>query len=299
MLPAELHRVIADRWGLGVEAASRIAGNGEECEVWRVIVGRSLIVRLSPEWRTPQELAWAYDAARSLASLIPQVVGPVPALDGSVVVLSDRQPVSVWPEVVGVHADRDDESIRAQAAAILARLHRIAMGLPAPSRRPPSYRLPGSGPIDDDLGDADLTDSIRRWKARDAVNYPLGLVHGDFYRRNLLCRDGTIVGIIDWDDVRYDWLITELAWATWEFSKNPAGDRIVADRAASFLVSYRKAGGPDYPPQLIAPLIRQRLRDEICQSRDAATRDEPHDAKYEAGQLRAFTTVAADLRHVS
>lgn len=29
-----------------------------------------------------------------------------------------------------------------------------------------------------------------------------GLLHGDLYRRNLLCRDDKVVGLVDWDDAR-------------------------------------------------------------------------------------------------
>ena len=40
-----------------------------------------------------------------------------------------------------------------------------------------------------------------------------GIVHGDFYRGNLLVDDGFIVGLIDWDEARVDDYVTEFAWS--------------------------------------------------------------------------------------
>lgn len=63
-----------------------------------------------------------------------------------------------------------------------------------------------------------------------------GIVRGDVYRANLLVRGGRVVGVIDREDARVDWLGWELANATWEVCK--AGDALDEARAAAFVGAY-------------------------------------------------------------
>ncbi len=117
---------------------------------------------------------------------------------------------------------------------------------------------------------------------------PVGVVHGDFYRRNLIWRGGRIVGVVDWDEARVDHFGAELAWSVWEFAKRSSGEAMHPDRAIAFLADYAAAGGPGFPDRMITPLIRERLRWEIRRSRCAALQGERPDEVYEAAEVRAF-----------
>ncbi|MFB9430164.1 phosphotransferase enzyme family protein [Streptoalloteichus tenebrarius] len=141
--------------------------------------------------------------------------------------------------------------------------------------------------------DRELDRALDRWRATEGDAYPRGVAHGDFCRRNLLWRDGRVVGLLDWDDVRHGWLASELAWATWEFAKNRDNDRMIADRAAGFLAAYRDAGGPPYPEHMIVPFVRCGLRAEIRQARAARAAGVHYDPEYAAASLRAYR--AAEL----
>ncbi len=111
-------------------------------------------------------------------------------------------------------------------------------------------------------------------------------MHGDFFWRNLLCRQGRIVGLIDWDDAWCGRLIIELAWATWEFGKSPEGDALRRDRATEFLTSYREAGGPAQPTTDLIPIIRERLRRDLAFFRRVAAMGHPIDPVGRAGEVR-------------
>jgi Ser/Thr protein kinase RdoA (MazF antagonist) len=101
------------------------------------------------------------------------------------------------------------------------------------------------------------------------------------------------VGVIDWNDAHVDWLVQEVAWSTWEFCKNGAGNTLLADRAAEFVAAYKATGGPGLQDadDLILPFIRLRLRDEIRGQLAASARGLPGDAAYAAAECRAFTAL--------
>jgi Ser/Thr protein kinase RdoA (MazF antagonist) len=118
------------------------------------------------------------------------------------------------------------------------------------------------------------------------------MVHGDFYRRNILCRDGRIVGLIDWDEARHDRLVAELAWSVWEFAKSDDGTTLLPDRARAFLNDYRNAGGPIAPSGALLPLIRAHLRYEVDRAEHARNAGEYMDPDYQAAEITAFHTLA-------
>jgi homoserine kinase type II len=288
-VPTDLLRT---RYGITAGALTPLTG-GEACTVYLVEAPTPVVIRLSPTELSVAELAWAYAAAVELGQDIPEVVRPIAALDGSLVVDAGGSPMSVWPAVGGAHLDREDPAARESAARLLAKLHRAA-GRIAVGPRPGPRTAPPPAVDLADVDDPDLADRLRRW--RSGNSWPSGVVHGDFFRGNLLWRDGRITGLIDWDEARIDCFAAELAWSVWEFAKGPDGDRLRPDRAAAFLSAYRRAGGPRYPGTLLGALIRQRLRSEIRRSRIAAALGRPHDLAYEAAEVRAFATVEDDLR---
>jgi aminoglycoside phosphotransferase (APT) family kinase protein len=106
----------------------------------------------------------------------------------------------------------------------------------------------------------ELDQWLRSWHDNHAADEQVGWMHRDFFPGNILCRQGEIVGLVDWDEVEWGPLITELAWSVWEFGKSPTGDTLLLDRALEFLGAYRRAGGPIEPSNSLIPLIRDRLR---------------------------------------
>jgi Ser/Thr protein kinase RdoA (MazF antagonist) len=69
----------------------------------------------------------------------------------------------------------------------------------------------------------------------------MGVVHGDYYRRNLLCRDRRIVGVIDWHEADVRPLIAEVAFAAWEMAHDD-DLRFLPDRARFFVNAYANEG---------------------------------------------------------
>lgn len=254
MLPESLHVWLEHNYGVRAIAAEPVLGEGDEAAVWRVDAESRLVVRISPLSRDLTQLAEAYVRAQVLADRVPEVTAPVRALDGSVVVPWGGRPVSVWPYREGVFLDRHDQDQRSAAADLLARMHRAGL--------------------------ASLKDSPG------SLEEGHGLVHGDFYPRNLLCRGGRIVGLIDWDDVRIERLDAELAWVTWELAKSTAGDALINDRAITFIDNYIRADGPARPGADFIQLIRQRLSGELNDD----------DPDYVAS-LRAALRTLQDSRH--
>jgi Ser/Thr protein kinase RdoA (MazF antagonist) len=285
--------VLSSRYGIVAGALTPLTG-GEACDVYRIDGSVPAVARLSPGL-TVAELAWTVAVAGEFGAAIAEVVRPIAALDGSLAVDVDGVALSVWAFVEGARLDREDWSARAAAARLLASLHCTSPVI-WPGRRPPTRSEPMPDVDLADVDDPDLDDRLRRWRSRGG--WPYGVVHGDFFRGNVLCHDGRITGLIDWDEARLDYVATELGWSVWEFAKDRSGDRLRADRAADFLRAYRQADGPRYPHDMLGSFIRHRLRAEIRQSRIAAALGRPYDADYEAAEVRAFATVEDDVRGI-
>ncbi|WP_152365118.1 phosphotransferase enzyme family protein [Microlunatus speluncae] len=230
-LPESLRALLERNFGIRATATVPVVGQGDEAAVWRVDSEPRLIVRASPASRDPAQLAESYELAWALADRVPEVTAPLRTTTGAVVLPWQGRPVSVWPYVEGGFLDHHDQAQRDAAADLLARLHRAGLDL--------------------------LRETGR------SVTAGQGLVHGDFYSRNLLCRDGRIAGLIDWDDVRVERLDAELAWVTWELTKSPAGEDMITDRAVDFVAAYRRAGGPARPGSDFLQLIKERLTGEL------------------------------------
>ena len=292
MTPALLAEIAQRYQRQAAEAPTPLTG-GEESAVWRLATdGGTIVVRVSPAWRTVAELQWVHDLIRFTAQAIPEVVKPLAAADGSTIFLHAGQPVGVFPFVEGKALDREDSGLQQDAAILLARLHQATSAWPGYRVRPPSgpaAPMPWSAERDlQALLDADLD----TWHATEfrSAQLPAGPIHGDYYRRNLLCLDGHICGVIDWDESHIAPYLEEVAWATWEFAKVPSGDDLYPARALVFFQAYCEAGGlcqkSDW--HRVVPLIRWHLREEIRRSLGAAERGEEWDQTYMEEEIRAF-----------
>lgn len=88
----------------------------------------------------------------------------------------------------------------------------------------------------------------------------------------------------------YDFLMQEVAWASWEFCKTSTGDYWHPERVQAFLSDYREAGGPcsaeEYPAMV--SFIRWRLPQELRRHLAMVAHGLPGEPDYAATLLRAF-----------
>ena len=297
-LPGWVAKELSPRYGIEFPDVGD-AFHGEESSGWRVgTANGAFAIQVYPAWRSDAEIAWVHAAVAAIHVRIPEAVAPLATTDGQTVVRAGGRLVSLFPFVDGLPLDDGDEALRIEAAALLARVHRAGRSIPMRPRPPASVsadaetRPPPDGP---DLVDARLDAWEGGVERRRHLN---GIIHGDYYSRNVLCHEGKILGVIDWMEMRLAPLVIEVGWVVWEFSQNDDGDDLELDRAAAFLEAYRSAGGPvpsDEDADLI-PAIRHRLRAEVRASfsRDAGRGDAAETDAYREAEIRAFSR----LRHV-
>jgi Ser/Thr protein kinase RdoA (MazF antagonist) len=282
-LPVGLARDVAERYAVD-GAATPIIDGGDECEIWCLDSSPRVVVRISPAWRSVPDIAFSHRVAIAFGTQVPEATCPMVGRDGTTVFEWNGRPVSVWPFVDGPVLDRENAALRIQAAGLLARLHQAAQRLALEAAEP---RTAPADPANSRLPDEDLDTWLTGWRSAPAACGPAGLVHGDFYRRNILCQDGRIVGLIDWDDVHHDLLIADLAWAVWELAKSPDGTMLL-DRVEAFLAAYERAGGLVRRSDAVVPLIRAHLRYEVDRAEQAKVNGKPMDAGYQAAEIAAF-----------
>lgn len=247
---------------------------GEESAAFRC---GDVVVRVGPTWRTDAEAEWANRIAGRAADAVAEVVAPFVRRGGGTVVRIDDRPVSLWPFVAGDRADDRDHDQRAQAADLLARVHRSLRGVEVPPRPPTGLMLAPTP----DLDDPDLDTWLAIFDRDHPDRQPL---HGDFYGGNMLVADGRIVALLDWDEALVGPPERELAWAAWEWGD--CLDTLDLDPALAFVDAYVAAGGPArrIGEHDLRQLVRQRLRWESAYVRANGSLD----VEYEGRGLRAY-----------
>ncbi|HVM55623.1 MAG TPA: phosphotransferase [Acidimicrobiales bacterium] len=263
-----------EAFGVTLDRAwSRLPG-GEESAAFRC---GEIVVRVAPTWRSDAELEWTNRVAAVAADVVAEVVAPLARPNGSTVVRIDDRAVSLWPFARGERGDDTDEGQRAQAADLLARLHRALEGVVWPAKPPTSVALAPTPDLEDPDLDTWLGLFDRDHPARQAL-------HGDYHGGNTLVADGRIVALLDWDEAHIGPPERELAWAAWEWGD--CLDSLDLDPALAFVDAYRAAGGPArrIGEHDLRQLVRQRLRWESAYARANSRLD----ADYEGRRLRAF-----------
>lgn len=288
-LEAHATSVVEERWGVRCSELRPVPG-GDESLAWQATAGaRRLLLHLGPPWRQTDELRWVHAVIDYFAKYVPAIPA-LPANDGSTTALVESRLLSVYPFIDGAHLDRDDPAQRAAAARLLAALHRAQSSATFTPRPPAGPDAPASLPHPEDppeLVDADLD----RWHAAvfDA-GLPRGLIHGDFYRRNLLWANGKVVAVVDWHEAHHDLVANEVAWCTWEFGKEESGRGLRLDRPGEFLSEYERSAGPlsAQEREALVPFIRWRLREEVRWARAGRTRGRRWDEDWIAAHTAAF-----------
>lgn len=269
---------------------TRLTG-GYECDIWRV---GDVVIRLCPSWRSEDEMRWTYAFVAHCAEHLKQVIVPIPTQLGEPFIAFQGRIVLVLPFVDGKPLGTSDEAQIRQAGDLLGQIHNMSQYLPKDSQRPPSKTTkPNDIPkrldpksIQDDTLDTWYKDFIQRNDLR------IGMMHGDYYHANILCQDGYIAGIIDWDECEYGALIREVAWATWELCHMPSGDHLDRQKVLVFLQAYTQSN-PEmvFDSETIIQLIRYHLRYEIRRSIAMEKVGEVWDDDYRQSEIRAFNNL--------
>lgn len=209
----------------------------------------AIVLHVSPSRRSREELSWCHTVARHAHRTVPQVVVPIERGGDTLAEWHDRLLV-VYPYVNGSTLDHNDPNLRKEAARLLAKLHRGLLdwsGGPRPSGTWETVlsELPVS--LRDDELDA-------WWSATEAEGVLASVIHGDYYRGNILCAGGKIAGVIDWHDAETAPLALELAGAVFELCRE--GELVPkVPLVRDFIGTYRDSDGP-VPDQEIASLVR-------------------------------------------
>jgi Ser/Thr protein kinase RdoA (MazF antagonist) len=283
-LPAALRAEVEAAYRLSLAASTKLVDLGDECDIWRVDTSRGAIaLRMSPASRSEAQLIWSHRLLAFVATRVPEAVAPMATMQDKTLIEWEGRAVSVYPWVEGEAATLETPHLCQLAASLLARLHKAMRNWLEPAPRQAS----GEGQPAE-LADTELDRTLAEIeRSRELVR---GSIHGDYYPRNLICREGRIVAVIDWDESHDDLLVQELAWAVWEFAQHPSDADLRIDGARHFLAAYAGEGGPvpasEY--RLVVPLIRKRFRHEVSQALAAATRGAVIDWEYTNREIAAF-----------
>lgn len=287
-LQSNLRQLLIENYGLDPSVASSIF-NGDEAHVWKGTGrGQDFVVHLGPHWRRADELAWVHKVIRCAADAVSEAVGPMATRSGGTFAEYDGALVAVYPFIEGRSLDRTDEVELSEAGRVLGRIHSQLLKFEGGDRPPasqdsPQPRIAQGEPKE--LADPDL----QRWHEDAAKQqWTTGVTHGDYYRRNLLCRKHKIVGIIDWHEARRAPLIGELAFAAWEMAHDDEMT-FVPGAAKVFTDAYAESGPLEsWEYQSLMPWMRMGLRDNIRYGLDSARLGAHSDPAYVAKQVEAF-----------
>ncbi|WIB16508.1 phosphotransferase [Curtobacterium sp. MCPF17_050] len=212
--------VVERQWGLRVESPERVVMSDRNALVWVRRGDERLLLKWSVAPDRFERLTFAAELTAWLGTLGLPVSAPVPTLAGEVQVTSAGISMGLQRVIDGGHLDVDDADQVRAAGATLARLHDALRECPLRSSRPEVLSVP-----------APLTEQIAGWvtsdpstlspEARDVLGQllerapadlpPVQIVQGDYRAANILCAGTAVVGVLDFEELRLDHRIGELA----------------------------------------------------------------------------------------
>lgn len=288
--PAGLLAAVEERYdGAPFALARRLEGGWANDVFLLEAAAGPAVLRVKYPPSDPASIAWEHALTARLARDLPEVVAPVAARDGSTFFFHGADAVWLVPYVDGESAGYEHAHAAAQ---LLGRLHALTARLSVTPQRGPAGlaqlrsldpgRLPSHlrtrvQPMHDEA-----LELLQELETRNLLH---GVVHGDFFRGNLLVREEEIVALIDWEEAHVGSLVSELANGVWEFTKSKATDDFDREEGARFIDAYREAGGPvpREEEELIVPLIRAKRVLELLRAPD----DRHVDWDYQAHNLRS------------
>lgn len=211
---------LSSRYSLAPDACDRIILSDGNALAWVTCDGEPFIAKWSV---VPDRFARLAATARLTTWLGDRghpVSAPVAALDGRTQLELDGISLSVQRVAPGQHLDVGDPQLVREAGATLARLHAdlAAYHDAADFPRPRTPALSSKESIEAwAAGDlqhlpADAVRLLVRMLANVSdAQPPAHLVHGDYRSANILTRDGEITAVLDFEELRFDSPVGELA----------------------------------------------------------------------------------------
>lgn len=269
-----------------VQRVDALAG-GDDSEVFRAR-GESLdiVVHVLPEWMTAERIGWIHDFVRHVRLEVSEAVTPLEYRGRSVQEVNGRL-VTISPYISGSPLTRESRAQRDSAAETLARIHNRSMCWVDAGAGGGADRIGRAlRPLPSQLRDGELD----RWWSEASGGMLQAAIHGDYYRGNLLCGGGRVVGVVDWHDAHVSPLLLEVAGATFEMCRDD-GHGLDEARARQFVAAYAALG--PIPPDELALLpramrvwIRMDVQTSIAYSDGEVS-------EYARRQMRAFDELRA------
>lgn len=201
----KLADLLWDRYRLVLVEEARAGGSKVEARFVRTDRGSFYVRAYDP---VEVEHRRAVDALLRSAELPFAVPLATPASDGSLFVARDGRVYALFEQLPGSHVEPSAATASALGESI-AHLHRA---LPERPVLPPAWRdafAPLELPPDEAVVLADL-----RARFEDAVAHaPRGTIHGDLIFENTLFEDGAVRSVLDFDTMRVDAFVRDLAVA--------------------------------------------------------------------------------------
>lgn len=207
-------------WGIRAEACERVVMSGQNAIAWVATADGPMLLKwsIAPQ-RFPRLAATARLTSWLAARGIP-VSAPVPALDGRVQVEAGEVSMGLQRKIGGELLDVSDlEQVHAAGVA-LARLHEELRVYPD-AERVLDADTPGESLVQRITGwlsspsehvPAAARAELRRHTAAASTgSLPAQLIHCDYRAANILCTGTEITAIIDFEEVRSDHPVMELA----------------------------------------------------------------------------------------
>jgi homoserine kinase type II len=222
-----LTKVLAEAWAIDVQGCGRIVLSDANAIAWVDTDRGALVVKWSRAQEQFDRFAATADLTHALYERGVPVAPPLPAVDGRrrVIVASASLPLSmtVLPMIEGELLDTTDATAVRAAGAHLANLHRVmAAQVDArliDSARTPALDLrqrivewleqqdPGRAPA----ASARLREQVSSLRPIDAEPQ---LIHNDYRASNILTMDSEVVGIVDFDEIAWDYCVADIANAS-------------------------------------------------------------------------------------
>ncbi|MFZ6993104.1 phosphotransferase [Curtobacterium sp. RRHDQ66] len=217
---AWVRSTVERHWGLRVGSPERVVISDSNALAWVRSGDQRLLLKWSVAPDRFERLALAAKLTARLGALHLPVSAPMPTLSGEVQVTSDGVSMGLQHVIDGAHLDVEDADQVRAAGATLARLHNALRAYPLGNSRPEFLPVPAS-----------LAEQVGGWvashpstlatEARDVLGRllerapsdlpPVQIVQGDYRAANILCAESAVVGVLDFEELRLDHRIVELA----------------------------------------------------------------------------------------